>query len=490
MNKILALFVSGDASLSDAVRMVINKVGDLCLQVLSALDPPYTPLYRSDLGLVILHLGRRKSDFEGMTRVLQMLALLRRRVAVIIISDQLNSELALELTRQGAAEYLQRPLDLHRLGYLADSLTIPVRQKAKHATGQQTDAIFALGEAEPFLFAQDTAMGRVIEKVLHVAPQDTTILLTGETGSGKSRLTRLIHELSPRREEPFLVVNCGALSANLMESELFGHLKGAFTGADRDRVGKCAEVGRGTLVLDEIDTLTLEMQVKLLRVVEDRVFEPVGSNRVLELQARLIAGSNRDHQAEMANGRFRSDLYYRLNVVEFRLLALRVRPMVLRPLAQSFLSTFATKVGRTVHGFSEAALQAMQAYHWPGNVRELRNLVEGAVALSKGSTIELEELPVHLRQNPVRPNVPVAEPVPVTEPVPVAEPVYAATLPGKCIPTVRRTLARTKQEAETTRIVQALAKHGNNRQRAAAELNISRMTLYNKLHRYGLIEGS
>ena len=480
-NKFLALLVSADATLADAVGGVINKIANLRLQVVTALESPYTDLYRSDLGLVILHLGRRKSDAEEVTRILQMLALLRRRLGVIVISEQPNPDLALQLTREGTGEYLERPLNLHRLSYLADTLTIAVREKGKYLPSPQAEAITALGETEPFLFAPDTEMGRIIEKILQVAPQDTTLLLTGETGTGKSRLTRLIHELSPRRAEPFMVVNCGALSPNLVESELFGHLKGSFTGADRDRTGKCADVGRGTLVIDEIDTLSLEMQAKLLRVMEDRVFEPVGSNQVLNLEARLIVASNRDLQEEIDKRRFRSDLYYRLNVVEFRLLALRERPIVLRHLAEHFLSMFAGKSERVVTGFSAAATAALEAYQWPGNVRELRNVIERAVALSTGSIIELADLPVHLRE-------PRAEATLVTAEAPRAAlaPVES-TGPIRSVAPERVTLARSKEDAELVRINEALAKHANNRQRAAAELGISRMTLYNKMHRYGLM---
>src|SRR5262249_42272148 len=220
----------------------------------------------------------------------------------------------------------------------------------------------------------------------------------GETGTGKTRLARLIHELSPRRDQPFLAVNCAALPASLMESEMFGHVRGAFTGADRDRSGKFAEAGSGTLLLDEIDALPLTLQAKLLRVVEERAFEPVGSNKSQAMQARLVVASNRCLEEEAAAGRFRADLYYRLDVVSFFLPPLRDPSDLIRPLVGPLVAEFAARNGRAVSGVSAEALEALEAYGWPGNIRELRNVVERGVALCPGAQVELEDLPAALRQ--------------------------------------------------------------------------------------------
>ena len=238
-----------------------------------------------------------------------------------------------------------------------------------------------------------------MEQVRRVATQDTTILLGGETGTGKTRLARHIHELSPRRDLPFLVINCGALSASLIESEMFGHVKGAFTGADRDRTGKFAEVERGTLLLDEIDSLPLALQAKLLRAVEERIFEPVGSNKSLPVQARLIAASNRPLDQEAAAGRFRLDLYYRLNVVSFTLPPLRDRREMIAHLASNFIAEFAARSGREIDGISAEALRALQAHDWAGNIRELRNVIERAVVLCPGREIQVDDLPEQFHRN-------------------------------------------------------------------------------------------
>jgi DNA-binding NtrC family response regulator len=312
-------------------------------------------------------------------------------------------------------------------------------------------------------------MAEVREQIRRVVPQQTTLLLTGETGVGKTRLARLVHELSPRRGEPFLVIDCGAISANLIESEMFGHVRGAFTGADRDRPGKFAAAGRGTLLLDEINSLPLPLQSRLLRAVEDRVFEPVGGNKLLPLQARLIVASNASLEQEVAAGRFRADLYYRLNVVGFFLPPLRDRRAVIPGLARQFLRDFAARNRPDVRGLTPAAVAALKAHDWPGNIRELRNVLERAVALCPGPEVEVTDLPQAVR----RPSAPA---------------LAVASLREEVRPDLPMTLTESREEAEIVRITEALKKHRNNRLRAAAELGISRMGLYKKLHKYGLID--
>jgi two-component system, NtrC family, response regulator PilR len=269
-------------------------------------------------------------------------------------------------------------------------------EPTKKSTVQPTlprAADFIVAEGDPFFDAFPPEMWQIRQQVQRIASQDVTLLLTGETGTGKTRLARLIHELSDRRGDPFLVIDCGAVSPSLAESEMFGHVKGAFTGADRDRLGKFAAAGRGTLLLDEINSLPLPLQAKLLRAIDERTFEPVGSERSQALHARLMAATNAPLAAEVKAGRFRADLHFRINVVSFLLPPLRERRATIASLTRRFFTELSARNRPDLRGLSPEVVRALEAYHWPGNVRELRNLIERAVALAAGPAIQLHDLP-------------------------------------------------------------------------------------------------
>ncbi len=247
------------------------------------------------------------------------------------------------------------------------------------------------------IIGRSSAMARVFERMQRVAPTDSTILITGETGTGKGMVAKQLHALSGRSSQRFMAINCGAIPANLLESELFGHARGAFTGASTTKIGKFEAANGGTVFLDEIGDMSPDLQVKLLRVLEERSFEPVGSNRLVAVDVRIIAATHRDLEAAVKAGRFREDLYYRLHVIPIRLPALRERASDVPLIADHFLRQYSAKLGFEVTGFATEAMTVLKRYTWPGNVRELSNLVERLVVLTGNGLIGVDDLPSKMR---------------------------------------------------------------------------------------------
>ncbi len=465
MSEPTVLLVSRDQLLAQTIRGVSDSIPRLRLETCGETHQVRARLRRGGIALVLAHLPEGHPD-EPVMGLLRTVAAERCSCAVVALAENADEGRSSTMLRAGAADCLPLPADNGRLTHLMDALTLRARVAAPAAA--------PAAETDELDDALSPALSELAGQVRRVAPQETTLLLSGETGTGKTYLARLIHQLSPRRDQPFQVVDCCAQSATLIESTLFGHVKGAFTGADRDRPGKLASVGRGTLLLDEVNSLSAELQGKLLRAVDERVFEPVGSDKSQPVRARLIAASNVPLEREVAAGRFRADLYYRLNVVGFSLPPLRDRPEAVSSLTAKFLSEFAARNRPDVRGLSDDALHALENYRWPGNIRELRNVVERVVALSAGPEVRLSDLPEAIRAHAGEPSLPVVRPAPIAP--------TAALSVGS--------LNQAKEEAEIQRIILALKKHGNNRLRAAAELGISRMGLYKKLHRYGLIQSA
>jgi transcriptional regulator with PAS, ATPase and Fis domain len=344
-----------------------------------------------------------------------------------------------------------------------------------------------LGEEKPL--GVMTGMGRRFETNspqlqqmlldLEVAARhDVTILLIGETGAGKTFLSRLIHEVSPRRHEPFLPVACGALPADLIEGELFGHMKGAFTSAHADKEGKFLAARRGSILLDEIDVLGPEQQVKLLRVIETGEFEPVGSNQTQHCQARLIVASNLELQPLVEQGRFRPDLYYRLNMLKFVIPPLRQRRMDIVPLARKFARQFAIKHSIRIEHISPCLFSALVNYPWPGNVRELEHVIQRAVIYCNDGKLTSANLPHHVLSGTAGPtNDPTVNLGSMTTPAIATQPT------GQNDRTLGGQIALSEKEI----IEQTLFKNTFSRTKTARELGISRVTLYNKMKKYGLL---
>jgi len=395
----------------------------------------------------------------------EFLRTIRRRhphVLVIVVTSYGSIEGAVEAIKLGAFDYLTKPIIDDEIRVVCEKA---VRQQAlmfeNQTLKQQLDLRFGLEN----IVGHDYKMLKVFDLVDAVADNRTTVLMTGESGTGKSLLARAIHHRSPRRDKPFIEVSCGALPETLLESELFGHVRGAFTGAHADKPGRFMAADGGTLFLDEINSASPAMQIKLLRVLQEKSFEPVGSSQTKTIDVRVILATNTDLQQLVAEQKFRQDLYYRINVVNIRLPSLRERLSDIPLLSNHFLRTFANQTGREVLSFSDAAMTAMQRYTWPGNVRELENAIERAVVLSRRPQIELEDLPDALQ---------------VFTPARVAVAQFEEVI-DKAMP-----LEQALEGPERKIIENALKRNNYNRQETAAELNINRTTLYKKMRKYRL----
>ncbi len=355
---------------------------------------------------------------------------------------------AVEAMREGASDYLTKPLQS------PEELRLAVRRVLREADAERTISLLSeeLGRHLPPLemIFLGQAMQRVLKMVQDVAPTPATVLLTGPSGTGKEVVARVLHALSPRREKPFVPVHCAALAETLLESELFGHERGAFTGAQGARKGRFELADGGTIFLDEIGEIPGHVQVKLLRVLQEREFERVGGARPISVDVRVIAATNKDLRAEMAAGRFREDLYYRLNVFPISLPSLAERKETVLPLAKYFAEKFARSFGKKVAGFTAAAEEALQAYSWPGNIRELQNVVERAVILASG---RIDRHHLNLEPQGTEADVPPS---------------------GLLAAVERETIQRVLQEV------------GGNRKQAARILGISLRTLQYRIKQYGL----
>jgi DNA-binding NtrC family response regulator len=325
------------------------------------------------------------------------------RPQVVMMTAHATVENAIEAMKLGAFDYLQKPFEV-------EELLVVCRRALEHQRLRTHHRYLLTEREEDFnhygIVGRSPAMQELIRKLELVAQSKSTVLVMGETGTGKELVARAIHDRSAQRDMPLIKVNCAAIPDGLLESELFGHVRGAFTGATSTKKGKFALADGGTIFLDEIGTLSAALQAKLLRVLQEREFEPLGAERTQQVDLRVIAATNRDLRKRVVEGRFEEDLFYRLSVIPIEIPPLRERREDIRPLVDHFLAKHRQRTGKNIEGISEAALEALQAYDWPGNVRELENAIERAVVLSRGTVIEASEISMHGVSSGLPPAIP------------------------------------------------------------------------------------
>ena len=393
---------------------------------------------------------KRMGGMEALSAIHQ----LKPNLPVVIITAFSSIEAAVEAMKKGAFDYITKPVDADALLQTVERSLHVSRIKKSAAEQQETKTKFDLGK----LVGTSRAMQELAETLALVAPSDATVLISGESGTGKELVAGAAHNNSLRKDAPFIKVNCAALHENLLESELFGHEKGAYTGAAEQRKGRFELADQGTLLLDEIGDMSPTTQAKILRVLQEGEFERLGGTQTIKVDVRLIAATHHNLKQMVDEGRFRQDLYYRLSVVPLHLPPLRERPMDIPALAEHFLNLYAEKNRKDIRSFQPEALEALLSYSWPGNIRELENAIERAVILCLDEQIGLPQLPVQVRQAYSR-----------------DEQRPFAVRPGM-----------TLKDMEKELILSTLRQTDNNRTQAAKILGVTRQTLQNKLKEYGL----
>jgi len=406
-------------------------------------------VHESPYDLVLMDVRMIKvSGLEALTEIKRF----NPAIPVIIMTAYSSVETAVDALKKGAYDYLTKPLDFDELKFAIERAMDHSRLREENrALKDSLGKGFDVGE----IVGRSPTMVRLLETLALVAPSEATVLITGESGTGKELVAGALHLNSPRKTQPFIKVNCAAITETLLESELFGHEKGAFTGADRRKEGRFRLAHGGTIFLDEISEMSVAMQAKLLRVIQEKEVQRVGGEELLRVDVRVIAATNRDLKAEIDRGRFREDLYYRLNVVTLSVPALRERREDIPLLAQHFLEMFAQKNRKEIRGFTPNAMDRLLRYDWPGNVRELMNAVERGVILCGGKYISELDFPLSMQE--VRSEAEETDTVPFDVPL---------------------------EAVEKAAILRTLESTGGNKSEAARRLGITRRTLHKKLKKY------
>jgi len=446
------LLVDDDAELCDLAQLGLSRHG---MRITTCRSAPaaFAQLARTEVELDCVVTDLAMPDMHGFELIERIVAN-HPELPVIVLTGSSNLPTAVAAMRAGAYDFLTKPLDLAALAIAVKRAAERRRLRAEVSRLRRV-----VKDARRFetLVGASSAMREVYGVIEQVGATDATVLVTGQSGTGKEMVARALHQQSKRREGPFVAVDCASIPENLIESELFGHARGAFTDAKQARLGLLAQADRGTLFLDEIAELPLAVQPKLLRVLQERRVRPIGSDAEVTFDVRLVCATNRDLEAAVAEGTFREDLFYRLNVVQVALPPLKARTGDVLALAQHFIEHFARMFERDVRGLTPEAAERLTRYGWPGNVRELRNAMERAVAMCAGHDLSVDDLPDRIRQ-------------------------YKPGPDGRGTPDTQLTL----EEVERLHILRVLDVHGGNKLATSQALGIDRKTLYRKLLRYGV----
>ena len=433
--------------------MLVTLVGGWGYAVLEADDggTAIDTVAKRPVDLVLMDIRMvRVSGIEALERIKGI----NPAIPIVLMTAYASVEMAVDALKKGAYDYLTKPLDFDKLRLTLDRALEHIQLKAEN---RQLKAHLTAGDPSTGIIGSSPAMVQLLDTILQVAPSEASVMVTGESGTGKELVAAAIHANSPRKSGPFVTVNCAAITETLIESDLFGHEKGAFTGADRRREGRFVQADGGSLFLDEIGEMPIAMQVKLLRVLQERELTRVGGEQVIDVDVRLIVATNRDLMTMIDAGTFREDLYYRLNVVELKTPPLRRRREDIPLLAAFFLERFALKNNNTVNRFSPRAMDVLIRHAWPGNVRQLMNTIERAVVLARSDCLDADDFSM-LRHE-------------------LAEADGSAAT-GRFAPAM--SLDQIQREA----ILHTLAATGGNKSEAARRLGISRKTLREKVKRY------
>ena len=488
------LVIDDEESHAEAVAASLEKLGATCRVIFNQADAVKAiNSYAFDVIVTDLMLEREDGGLE----ILKTAKAVSPDSEVIVMTAHSSVEIAVEAMRRGAFNYLPKPLDLQQLRTIVEKAGESARiRRINQVLLQRLDEKFGFGG----VIGNSPAMLAVIDRLQRIAPTDATVLIQGETGTGKELFAQAIHQNSPRKSRPFVALNCAALSESILESELFGHIRGAFTDASSDRIGKFEFANGGTLFLDEVGDMPMPTQIKLLRVLENGEITRVGSNEVIKVNVRLLSATNRNLEEAVATGAFRQDLYHRLKVVTVRVPTLKERGDDIPILFDHFIKQFAKKYRKTVRGVSHAARKKLSAFDWPGNVRQLRNVAESMVVVDFDHILDLDDMPEELlggeipmvTTTTIIANNNTAEismygdgvisgtvqrmpPQPRPATPQSSDEASLSTLAGQSLETIERLFI-----AETLKVT------GGNREEAAKMLGIGERTLYRKIKEYGL----